>query len=192
MSREPIAISYGMILVAVAAVAGLTGMVWALKPKGGLDSKPPPAATVEPTEKPAVKASAGAMAFRDPENTQRYQQLQTSVALFQKKLDALPTSKTMPGGELDSACVDIAALANPLAGEAHPDIQKAADRAKRLCDYDRPIAVIRLALSLLKSGANKKETCNAAGRATNVLVEKKYGDDETVKLELANLGKACM
>lgn len=194
MSNRTIGVTYGMIVVAIVAVAALVAMVTVLKPPGKIESQPPAASPVEPTnDKTITKASAGAMTFRDPDNTQRYLTLQSAVGSLKKRLSALEEQKTMPEGDLDASCAEIAGLANPLAGEPHPDVQKVADGAKRLCDYDRPLATIRLAIKLARApGANRKAICGAAGRATNVLIEKKYGDDEQVKTQLAELGKACM
>lgn len=189
----PIAITYGMLIVAIGAVAALAAMVFVLKPQGRIESTPPPAEAVPEEPKPAPKASAGTMSFRDPENTKRYFALQAELASFRKKLATVPDSKAMPEDDLDAACAAIAGLANPLAGEPHPNVQKIGDDAKHACDYERPLTTIRLAVKLLKApGAAKKSICNAAGRSTSVLVEKKYVDDEQVKLQLAELGKACM
>lgn len=192
---RPIAISYGMLLVAIAAVAGLSAMVFVLKPKGAIESTPPPT-EAPPPPAPVVAAkpsSSGPIAFRDPENTKRYLALQTTVASFRKKLTVMSDQMTMPADDLETTCSEIAALANPLAGEPHPEVLKVADDAKRACDYDRPLTAIRLAVKLLKvKGAAKKDICAIAGRSTAVLMEKKYGDDEKVKAELAELGKACM
>lgn len=194
MSERTIGITYGMIAVVVVVLGGLVAMVSGLRPPAKTESQPTDAAPVEPPiEKPVAKASAGAISFRDPENTQRYLTLQSTVGSFKKRLAVLEEQKTMPEGDLEASCAEIKGLADPLAGEPHPAVQKIADGAKRLCDYDRPLATIRLAIKLARApGANRKAICSAAGRATSVLVDKKYGDDEQVKLQLAELGKACM
>lgn len=193
MSTRTIGVTYAMLIVAIGAVAALVAIVYVMKPQGPIESTPPPAAPVVPTIKPTASAAAGPMTFRDPENTQRYLALQTAVPLLRTKLAALAETKVLPGDDLEASCADIFKLANPLAGEPHPEVQKAAEGAKRMCDYDRPLTTLRVALRALQTGgANKKTICNAVGRWTGQLLDKKYGDDEQVKLQLAEVGKACL
>ena len=205
--KSPILVTYGMIAFAGVVVAGLAALFYTNKPDGQLERTPQaaeapaqPPATAQPAlapqgsnAKPTLAADGTPIAFRDGENTQRYLSLLDATAAFRKRLAELDVATTMPTDDLSATCREIAALANPLAGEPHPAVRKYADDAKRACDYDRPLATIALTLRLLKApGADKKALCRAGSRATDALAEKKYGDDERVKLAFAALGKACL
>jgi hypothetical protein len=187
-----IGVTYGTIFVAIVAVAGL--VAWVFVKQQPQASAPAAAVSVAPIPMPPLApASAGPMTFRDPDNTQRYLALQTAQSLVRQKLAVFGDAKTLPADDLDGSCAEIAGLAAALAGEPHPAVQKAADAAVRLCDYDRPLAALHLVLRLLHGkGANKKSLCTVASRWTARLMEKKYGDDEQVKLVLADVGMACL
>ena len=80
-----------------------------------------------------------------------------------------------------------------LAGEPHPDAIKFSNDARRLCDYERPLAVMRTALvEVKKAPGAKKLLCGLADGAAKQLQQKSYTDDETVKTEMAKIGMACL
>lgn len=189
----PVAITLGLSVMTLGALAALIAVVRAMGPASAPAGPP---VVEQPVAPPTTKSDhVGPLAFRDPDNTRRYLALKELVPKMRQSVTELDAAKAMPDGKLEATCTEVIAAATPLVGEGHPEARAFADGAIRLCDYERPLATIRLAVRLLHAKPKlpeKRALCDAGGKAVQRLTDRKYGDDEKVKLQLAELGKACL
>lgn len=195
------AVTWAMLVAAIGGVIGLVVVLRAVNP--GSESKPPTASQTAPPPPPPPPPSAsaaGPLAFRDPDSVKKWAQLRADYktakdavadfpkAVSQASLGALSES-------LDQACAKVSTGVAWLAGEPHPEAVKFTNEARRTCDYERPLAVLRASLAELAkkpAPATKKSLCLLADGAAKLLTQKSYLDDETVKTELAKIGAACL
>jgi len=189
------AMALALALMAIGATAGLLMFTRALSP-----SHPTPPAAAEPPSPPTVTpaaVSAGPLAFRDPDNTKRYQDLRPKVDAARASIATFDKATAIPADDLEQACTEIFREANPLAGEGHPEVRKYADSAKRLCDYDRSIALLRIVVRLQKSAPpkskdEKRARCDFGGKSVKRLLDRGYADDEKAKTAIEDVGRACL
>lgn len=195
--RGSSAMALAVSIVAVGAAAGLVAVVRATsQPSQPAPPPPPPPAPVTAAAKP-LDESSGPVAFRDPDNTARWMALRPKVEAARSAIAAFDKANAIPTDDLEDACTAIFRDANPLAGEAHKEVRSYADGAKRLCDYDRSIALIRLVVRVQrasppKSKDEKRIRCDFAAKSVKRLLDRGYSEDEKAKTELAEVGKACI
>lgn len=193
--RGSIAMALALSVVGVGAAAGLVAVVRATT-QPSQPTPPPPVVAPTPAPKPKDE-STGPIAFRDPDNTQRWIALRPNVDAARAAIAAFDKATAIPADDLEDACSVIFRDANPLAGEAHKEVRNYADAAKRLCDYERSIALVRLVVRVQKvsppkSKDEKRARCDFAAKSVKRLLDRGYGDDEKAKTELAEVGKACI
>ncbi|MBI2393605.1 MAG: hypothetical protein HYV09_28765 [Deltaproteobacteria bacterium] len=189
-----VAITLGLSVMTLGALAALVAVVRAMGPSSA-QSAPPPPEQIAAAPAPANSGFVGPLTFRDPDNTKRYQALKELIPKVQQAVAELGAAKAMPDGKLEATCTEVIAAATPLAGEDHPKVRAFGDGAIRLCDYERPLATIGLIVRLLHAKPKlpeKRALCDVGGKSVQRLTDRKYGDDEKVKLQLAELGKACL
>jgi hypothetical protein len=199
MSRHGPRGSIAMALaIAVMGIGGTAGLVAVVK-STSQPSQPTP--TAQPTQpkvapKPTDEGNMP-IAFRDPENTQHWLALRPKVDAMRTSIAALDKATAIPSDDLEEACSGIFRDANPLAGEGHKAVRSYADGAKRLCDYDRSLALLRLFVRVQKASPpkgkdDKRARCDFAAKSVKRLIDRGCSDDEKVKTELAEVGKACI
>jgi hypothetical protein len=181
-------------IMAIGGVAGLVAVTRAMNPSQPTPPPPPPP-VVAPPPPPAIEA--GPIAIRDPDNAQHWQDLRPKVEAARAAIGAFDKATALPADDLEQACTEIFRDANPLAGEGHPGVRKYADDAKRLCDYDRSFALIRIVVRLqkaspAKSASDKRARCDFAGKSVKRLLDRGYADDEKAKAEIGDVGRACL
>lgn len=195
------AVTWAMLVAAIGGVIGLVVVMRAVNP--GTETKPPAPATVAPPPQaaaPAVSSAAGPLAFRDPDSVKKWAQLRADYKSAKEAVADFPKAVSQASmgtlsESLDQACAKVATGVAWLAGEPHPEAVKFTNEARRTCDYERPLAVLRAALTELAkkpAPATKKSLCLLADGAAKLLTQKSYLDDETVKGELAKVGAACL
>jgi len=192
--RGSIAMALALAIMGIGATAGLVAVTRAMSPSQPTPPPPPPVAPPAPT---VPHVSTGPIAFRDPDNAQRWLVLRPKVDKAKEATAAFEKATTIPNDDLEESCAKIFEDANPLAGEPHTEVQKYADNAKRLCDYDRSLSLLRLVTRIqkaspAKSKGDKRARCDFAARSVKRLVDRGYGDDEKAKTEMAEVGKACL
>ncbi len=202
-SSGTFAVTWAML---VAAIGGVIGLVVVLRAMNPTPEKPPAPPAPVPTQPPAPTsatagvASAGPLAFRDPDSVKKWEQLRADYKAAKDAVADFPKAASQASigalaESLDKSCAKVQTGVAWLAGEPHPEAIKFSNEARRTCDYDRPIGVLRAALAELAkkpAAPTKKALCGLADGAAKQLQAKSYMDDETAKTEMAKIGVACL
>lgn len=196
-----VAVTWAMLIAAIGGVIGLVVVLRAVNPTPEKPPAPPaPVLTPAPAPTPTVAPSAGPLAFRDPDSVKKWEQLRADYKTAKDAVADFPKAASQASigalaESLDKSCAKVQTGVAWLAGEPHPEAVKFSNEARRTCDYDRPIGVLRAALTELAkkpAAPTKKALCGLADGAAKQLQAKSYMDDETAKTEMAKIGVACL
>jgi hypothetical protein len=151
-----------------------------------------------PIDPSASKAPPPPLAFNDADNAPRFEAAKGEVADLQKAVDALPAGGDAAAETAKKQCVSIDPELAKLGGEPHPTVRELVEKAHRLCDYDRPLAVLKAELAAIEAARKKipkkapADLCKKAQSTAAEIAAGHYQDDPAMQDATTTLGKDCL
>jgi hypothetical protein len=193
------ALLVGGVFVVLFAVVGVM-MQRGLGPTTTPASAPPSSTVVAPTPfatKDTPKVETGGFTFTDPGDSDLYLSTLKRIGVVRASLGDLKTTST--DAALDDVTARCAALApdlTTLGREPHPGVREYVAKAKKTCEYDVPVALLKISVDRAKAakkGASHAPSpdCARGGKLADDLKLHHYEDDPDAHPLLAAFAAAC-
>jgi hypothetical protein len=146
----------------------------------------------------ASKAPPPPLAFNDPDNAAHFENAKSALGDLQKAIDALPTGGDAAAETAKNKCNSIDPELAKLGGEPHPTVKELVEKTHRLCEYDRPLAILEAQLATIEAARKKnpKQTpidlCKKAQAVAAEIAAGHYQDDPSMQDAITTLGKDCI